>query len=109
VRIADQVLASLDGFWGSHLIADPDTLRLLDEMSKSVRKHADGKIDDLSRMRKLAEKFPGAARPASSAICPGCERACIMPKLYERSNAKRGRANEAETNADPFQVVERRR
>ena len=45
-RIADQVLASLQGFWGSHLIADPDTLRLLDEMSKSVRRHTDGKIEE---------------------------------------------------------------
>jgi hypothetical protein len=45
-RVADQVLASLQGFWGSHLIADADTLRLLDEMSKSVRKHTDGKIEE---------------------------------------------------------------
>jgi hypothetical protein len=40
------VFASLQGFWGSHLIADRETLRLLDKMSKSVRKHADGKIEE---------------------------------------------------------------
>jgi hypothetical protein len=45
-RIADQILASLEGFWGVRLIADRDTIRLLDEMSKSLRKHADGKLEE---------------------------------------------------------------
>jgi hypothetical protein len=45
-RIADQVLASLGGFWGIQLIADRDTLKLLDEMSKSTTKYADGKIEE---------------------------------------------------------------
>ena len=45
-RIADQILSSLKGLWGVRTIADRDTLKLLDHMSKSVRKHADGKIEE---------------------------------------------------------------
>ena len=62
-RIADEVLGSLNGFWGSHLIADRDTLRLLDEMSKSVRRHNDGKIEefpdrsvDVTRWKALVDR-----------------------------------------------------
>jgi len=45
-RIADQVFASLGGFWGIRLIADRDTLKLLDEMSKSTTKYTDGTIEE---------------------------------------------------------------
>ncbi len=45
-RIADQILVSLGGFWGIRLIADRDTLKLLDEMSKSTTKYTDGKIEE---------------------------------------------------------------
>ncbi|MFY9561063.1 MAG: hypothetical protein WAQ52_12590 [Terriglobales bacterium] len=45
-RIADQILASLKGFWGARLIADRETIMLLDEMSKSVRKYVDGKLEE---------------------------------------------------------------
>ena len=45
-RIADQILASLEGFWGVRVIADRDTIKLLDEMAKSVRKYADGKLEE---------------------------------------------------------------
>jgi len=45
-RIADQILVSLGGFWGTGLIADADTIRLLDEMSKSVRRFADGTLEE---------------------------------------------------------------
>ena len=41
-RIADQVLASVDGFWGAHLLSDEETLKLLDKMSKSVRTFLEG-------------------------------------------------------------------
>jgi hypothetical protein len=34
-RVADQILTSTDGFWGVSLIADRDTLKLLDEMSRA--------------------------------------------------------------------------
>ena len=45
-RIADQILTSIDGFWGVSLIADRDTLKLLDEMSKSTTKYKDGKVEE---------------------------------------------------------------
>jgi hypothetical protein len=45
-RIAEQVLASLNGFWGAGLLADRDTLKLLDKMAKSVRRHADGTTEE---------------------------------------------------------------
>lgn len=45
-RIADQIFASLGGLWGVPLIANRETLRLLDEMSKSVRKHTDGRVEE---------------------------------------------------------------
>jgi hypothetical protein len=45
-RIADQVVSSLQGLRGARLIADRDTLKLLDEMSKSVRRYADGKLEE---------------------------------------------------------------
>ena len=66
-RIADQILASLQGFWGTHLIADRDTIKLLDEMSKSVKKHVDGKLEefpdrsiDVKRWRGLVHRRANA-------------------------------------------------
>src|SRR5437016_210313 len=60
-RIADQILSSLGGFWGTNLLADRGTIKLLDEMAKSVRRHADGtgeevrdrSIDDVKRWKDL--------------------------------------------------------
>jgi hypothetical protein len=45
-RIADQILVSVGGFWGTGLIADRDTIKLLDEMSKSVRRYVDGTLEE---------------------------------------------------------------
>jgi hypothetical protein len=45
-RIAEQVLVSVGGIRGSALLADRDTLKLLDRMAKSVRRHADGTIEE---------------------------------------------------------------
>ncbi len=45
-RIADQILASVNGFWGTGLIAERETIILLDEMSKSVRRYIDGKLEE---------------------------------------------------------------
>jgi hypothetical protein len=59
-RVADQLLKSLNGVWGSHLIADRATLRLLDEMAKSVRTYPDGRTEqypdravDVNRWKEL--------------------------------------------------------
>jgi hypothetical protein len=45
-RIADQILSSLKGFFGTNLLADPDTLKLLDKMSKSVKETTPGRIEE---------------------------------------------------------------
>ena len=41
-RITDQVLTAVGGFWGAHILGDVETIKLLDKMSKSVRKHLKG-------------------------------------------------------------------
>lgn len=38
-KVTDQVLNAVDGLWGAHVLADVKTIKLLDKMSKSVRKH----------------------------------------------------------------------
>jgi hypothetical protein len=43
-RIAEQVLLSVGGIRGTTLLADRDTLRLLNDMAKSVRRYADRTI-----------------------------------------------------------------
>jgi hypothetical protein len=45
-RIAEQVLLSVGGVRGTTLLADRETLKLLDQMAKSVRRHADGTIEE---------------------------------------------------------------
>jgi hypothetical protein len=45
-QITDQVLGALDGFWGVDLIAERETFQLLDKMAKSVRKYADGTVEE---------------------------------------------------------------
>ena len=45
-RVTEQVMASLDGFWGVRLLAHRDTLQLLDRMAKSVRKFKDGTVEE---------------------------------------------------------------
>lgn len=59
-RVADQLFRSLNGFWGAYLIADRETLRLLDEMAKSVRSYPDGRTEqypdravDVDRWKEL--------------------------------------------------------
>ncbi len=45
-RIAEQVLLSVGGIRGAALLADRETLNLLDQMAKSVRRYADGSIEE---------------------------------------------------------------
>ena len=74
-RIADQILASLGGFWGIRLIADRDTLKLLDEMSKSTTKYTDGKIEEfpdrsveVKRWKDLVSRRANAAFAGSVSL-----------------------------------------
>ncbi|MCH8082471.1 MAG: hypothetical protein IID52_08835, partial [Proteobacteria bacterium] len=54
-RIANQIFAGIGGFWGIRLLADKETLELLDDMAKSVRRLSD--LSDSSRPEK-EEEFP---------------------------------------------------
>ena len=45
-RVAGQVLRAVGGTRGATLLADQDTLQLLDRMAKSVRRHIDGTIEE---------------------------------------------------------------
>ena len=45
-RIAEQVLVSVGGVLGTALLADRDTLKLLNDMAKSVRRYANGTIEE---------------------------------------------------------------
>lgn len=45
-RIAEQILLSVGGIRGATLLADPETLKLLDQMAKSVRRHDNGTIEE---------------------------------------------------------------
>lgn len=68
-RIAEQVFVSLDGFWGTVLLADAETIKLLDEMAKSVRRHGDGTVEefpdrsmDVKRWKDLVNRRSNAKR-----------------------------------------------
>ena len=41
-HIGKEILQQLDGIWGTHLIADPDTLRMLNEMAGGMRRRREG-------------------------------------------------------------------
>lgn len=67
--VTEHVLASLDGFWGTVLLADRETIKLLDEMAKNVRKLADGTVEefpdrsiDVKRWRDLVNRRSSARR-----------------------------------------------
>lgn len=47
-RVADQVITSLDGFWGAHILAHAETLKLLNKMAKSVRERPEGRVEEYS-------------------------------------------------------------
>ena len=66
-RIAAQVLSSLKGFWGTRLLADRQTLMLLDEMAKSVRKHADGKVEEFPDRSIEVKRWSDLVKRRSSA------------------------------------------
>lgn len=66
-RIAEQVLVSVGGIRGTTLLADPETLKLLDDMAKSVRRHSDGSTEqfddraiDVGRWKALVNRRTNA-------------------------------------------------
>ena len=94
-RIAEQVLVSVGGVRGATLLADRDTLKLLDHMAKSVRRYADGTIEefedraiDVDRWKALVHRRKNAGpyrwisldafikanilKLGLSIVCPSC-------------------------------------
>jgi ribosomal protein S27E len=94
-RIAEQVLVSVGGIRGTTLLADRDTLKLLDDMAKSVRRYADGTIEefedraiDVDRWKVLVHRRTNAGpyrwisldafvkanvlKLGLSVVCPNC-------------------------------------
>ena len=57
-HIAKQVLQHLGGMWGIHLLADSETLKLLNEMAGGVRRRGDGEgeIEEVFERRARPEK-----------------------------------------------------
>ncbi len=56
-RVAEQVMDSLDGFWGVSLLAHQETLQLLDRMAKSVRKFSDGTVEEFQDRTAAATQW----------------------------------------------------
>ena len=56
-RIAEQILVSIGGIRGATLLADRDTLKLSDNMAKSVRRHADGTIEEFEDRATAVERW----------------------------------------------------
>jgi hypothetical protein len=45
-RIAEQILNAVGGLWRANLLAEKETLQLLDQMAKSTRKYSDGRVEE---------------------------------------------------------------
>lgn len=96
-RIADQILVAANGFWGSYMFEDKETLELLDKMAKSIRSEAEGAIGEypdrtasvdewmgLVQRRKNRDRIPrvslddfvraGALKLGLSLACENCRK-----------------------------------
>lgn len=88
-RIADQILSSVGGFRGAHILQDEKTLRLLDKMSKSTSRTASAEQwqgiarrranDDLFgrfNLKGCLDRFveAGALKLGLSVSCPNCKK-----------------------------------
>ena len=65
-RIADQILSSLKGFGGTNLLADRDTLKILDKMAKSARTVASGNIEEFPDRSIAVQRWSHLVRQRSS-------------------------------------------
>ena len=61
-RVADQILSSIQGFWGVSILQDEDTLHLLDKMSKSVRRRAEGTIEEYADRTASVNEWQSVVR-----------------------------------------------
>ena len=60
-RVADQILSSVGGFWGTSLLQDKATLDLLNKMSKSLRRQGDDTIEEYPDRTAPVEEWKGLA------------------------------------------------
>jgi len=81
-RIADQILSALGGFRGCRLIADRETVELLDDMAKSVRRYPDGTEEE------FADRSVDARRWKALVARRGNERFAAKIELEEFIKAK---------------------
>lgn len=56
-RVTEQVLGALNGLRDVRLLAHKDTLHLLDKMAKSVRKYADGSVEEYQDRTAAADAW----------------------------------------------------
>ena len=61
-RITEQVLRSIGGIRGAALLVDRDTLKLLDDMAKSVRRFTDGTIEEFEDHAVPVNRFKELVR-----------------------------------------------
>ena len=61
-RVADQILSSIQGFWGVSILQDEKTLHLLDKMSKSVRRRAEGTIEEYADRTASVNEWQSVVR-----------------------------------------------
>ena len=88
-RIADQILSSVGGFWGTCILQDEKTLRLLDKMSKSTsRTRSAEEWQGIAKQRANMDPFggfkskgcldrfveAGALKLGLSVSCPNCKK-----------------------------------
>lgn len=61
-RVADQILSSIEGYWGVSILQDENTLHLLDKMSKSVRRRAEGTIEEYADRTASVKEWQSVVR-----------------------------------------------
>ena len=61
-RVADQILSSIEGFWGVAILQDKKTLQLLDKMSKSVRRRAEGTIEEYAERTASVKEWQSVVK-----------------------------------------------
>jgi hypothetical protein len=67
-RVAEQVIASLGGISQVRLIADAETVQLLDKMAKSIREYPDGTVEQYADRTASVQEWTGLVARRSQNI-----------------------------------------
>ena len=67
-RVADQILSSVGGFWGTSLFQDKNTLVLLDKMSKSRRPLGEDAIEEYPDRTASVGEWQGVAKRRENGV-----------------------------------------